>query len=48
VVALHPYEYAIIENGEYINEVNSTQIAQLELLLTKIQDERIRTLPIGK
>jgi len=48
VVTLHPYEYAIIENGDYINEVNYTQIAELELLLTKIQEEGIRPVPLQK
>ena len=48
VVALHPYEYAIIENGQYINEVNSTQIAELDLLLTKIQEEDIKAIPLEK
>jgi len=48
VVMLHPYEYAEIRNGESIDELNKKQIEELELLITKIQEENLTIVPITK
>jgi len=42
VVMMHPQEFSIIENKEYTNVVNGTQIRELESLLNKIHDEGLQ------
>lgn len=42
VITIHPQEYAVFQGGEYQNEVNPSQMAQLELLINEIQNHNIQ------
>ena len=46
VVTLSPPEFAKIENQVYLNEINESQIQELELLLQKIQENGLEVNPI--
>jgi len=48
VITSHPQEFAIIQNGTYVNQINKEQINELELLIQKLQSDGIRIVNIGK
>ncbi len=48
VIASHPQEFATIQNGTYTNQINKEQINELELLIQKLQSDRIRIVSIDK
>jgi peptidoglycan/xylan/chitin deacetylase (PgdA/CDA1 family) len=48
VIVSHPQEFAVIENGTYINQINNEQINELELLIQKLQSDGIKIVSIGK
>jgi len=48
VITSHPQEFAIIQNGTYVNQINEDQINELELLIQKLQSNGIRIVNIGK
>ncbi|HSB83264.1 MAG TPA: polysaccharide deacetylase family protein [Nitrosarchaeum sp.] len=48
VITSHPQEFAIIQNGTYVNQINEEQIHELELLIQKLQSDGIRIVNVGK
>jgi peptidoglycan/xylan/chitin deacetylase (PgdA/CDA1 family) len=48
VVALHPQEFSMIENGEYVDKVNQDQINELVLLIDEIQKSELKTVFVGQ
>ncbi len=48
VVTIHPQEFSVVRDGSYTNEVNWTQIGELENLIDKIREEKLSIVPIGK
>ncbi|MDH3276673.1 MAG: polysaccharide deacetylase family protein [Nitrosopumilus sp.] len=48
VVALHPQEFAMIENGEYVDKVNQEQIQELALLIEEIQKSDLKTVFVSQ
>ena len=48
VVTMHPYEYAVQQNGSLTNEINWEHIKQLELLLDKIKNNGFSIIAIGE
>jgi len=48
VVVLHPSEFAVIKDGEYLNEANMKQILELELLIDMVRENGLEIVPIGK
>jgi len=48
VITSNPQEFAIIQNGTYTNQINKEQINELELLIQKLQDDKIKIVSIDK
>jgi len=48
VVMMHPYEFTVIKNGTYSNEINWQQIMELELLIDSIRDNDLHIVTISK
>ena len=48
VVMMHPYEFSVIKNSEYTNEINWQQIKELEHLIDAIRDYDLRMVSISK
>jgi len=48
VVIMHPYEFIVIKNGKYTNEINWQQIMELELLIDSIRDNDLHIVTISK
>ena len=48
VITIHPQEYAVFQGGEYLNEVNQSQMTQLNLLIEKIQQQNIQIVSLDK
>ena len=48
VVALHPQEFSMIENGEYVDKVNQDQIQELVLLIEEIQKSDVKTVFVSQ
>lgn len=48
IVMLHPQEFSVWRDGALQNEVNENQIQELEKLISKLNEERIDIVPIGK
>ncbi|MFB5598322.1 MAG: polysaccharide deacetylase family protein, partial [Nitrosopumilaceae archaeon] len=48
VIMMHPQEFSIWENGAHQNVVDEKQIQELEQLITKLNDNEIDIVPLGK
>lgn len=48
VITIHPQEYAVFQGGEYQNEVNSSQMDQLEILINEIQNHDIKLVSLDE
>lgn len=48
VITIHPQEYSLFQGGEYQNEINSSQINELQSLIDKIQDQDIQIVNIDE
>ncbi len=48
VIVSHPQEFSTVINGTYTNQINDSQISELEKLIEKIQQKGIKIVPIGK
>jgi len=48
VVALHPQEFSMIENGIYVDKVNQDQIHDLVLLIEEIQKSELKTVFVSQ
>jgi peptidoglycan/xylan/chitin deacetylase (PgdA/CDA1 family) len=48
VITIHPQEYAVFQGGEYLNEVNESQMAQLKLLIEKIHKQNIQLVSLDE
>lgn len=48
VVAIHPQEYSILKDNEYVNELNLSQIQELKILIEKIKAENIKIVHLGE
>jgi len=48
VIVSHPQEFSTVINGTYTNQVNNSQISELEKLIEKIQQKGIKIVPIGE
>ncbi|MFQ5440590.1 MAG: polysaccharide deacetylase family protein, partial [Nitrosopumilaceae archaeon] len=48
VVALHPQEFSLIENGTYVDKVNQDQIQELVLLIEEIQKTELKTVFVSQ
>jgi hypothetical protein len=48
IVALHPQEFSMIENGAYVNKVNQEQINELVLLIEEIQKSELKTVFVSQ
>ena len=48
VVALHPQEFSLIENGRYVNKINQVQINELVLLIEEIQKSDVKTVFVSE
>lgn len=48
VIASHPQEFSIIQNGTYTNQINKEQFNELESLIEKLQTDGIKIVSIGK
>jgi len=41
IITIHPQEYSVFQGGEYLNEINSSQINGLQSLIEKIQSHNL-------
>lgn len=48
VITIHPQEYAVFKGGEYLNEINQDQMKQLEVLIEKIQKQKIQIVSLDE
>jgi len=48
VITMHPQEFSIIKNETYVNQINQKQIENLELLISKIKDSKLKIVQIGQ
>lgn len=48
VVALHPQEFSMIENGTYVDKINPDQIHELVLLIKEIQKSKLKTVFVSQ
>jgi len=48
VVALHPQEFSMVENGTYVDRVNQDQIQELILLIEEIQKLELKTVFVSQ
>ena len=48
VVALHPQEFSMIENGTYVDKTNPDQIHELVLLIKEIQKSKLKTVFVSQ
>ena len=48
VITLHPQEFAMVENGAYVDKVNQEQLNELVLLFGEIQRSGLKTVQISE
>ncbi|MFB5609700.1 MAG: polysaccharide deacetylase family protein, partial [Nitrosarchaeum sp.] len=48
VITSHPQEFAVIQNGTYVNQINKEQINELITLIKKIQSDGIKIVTIDE
>jgi len=48
VVTMQPSEFAVIKNGNYINQVDDKKFHELESLIDRIRAENLKLVPIGE
>ena len=48
VITIHPQEYSVFQGGEYLNEINFSQMDELQYLIEKIQNHDLQVVNLDE
>ena len=48
VITIHPQEYSVFQGGEYLNEINPSQLNELQSLIEEIQNHDIQVVSLNE